>query len=84
MHQNNIFLFFKNHFWDQRVSKQFKTHTKKLIFSKIELNFLAAFLNGVDSQNKNEKFRNEKYKNSKWRFIFNIVFGMIARNQNEM
>jgi hypothetical protein len=35
-------------------------------------------------QNKNEKIRNEKYKNSKWRFIFNIVFGMIARNQNEM
>jgi len=33
MHQNNIFLFFKNYFWNQRI-KTIQNIQKKLIFSK--------------------------------------------------
>jgi hypothetical protein len=33
MHQNDIFLFFKNYFWDQRI-KTIQNIPKKLIFSK--------------------------------------------------
>jgi hypothetical protein len=38
MHQNDVFLFLKNYFWDQHI-KTIQNIYKKLIFNKKKLNF---------------------------------------------
>jgi len=39
LHQNNVFLFFKNYFWDQRIKMNQNMATKNLFLAK-KMNFL--------------------------------------------
>jgi hypothetical protein len=39
IHQNDVFIFFKNYFWDQHI-KTIQNIKKKLIFNKKNLKFL--------------------------------------------